>query len=199
MRTKITILTISLLFGQISAAQRLFVGPLRFKGHSDGERFIGRGFEIDRDGPNFEILLRPKIGEPRSFSLEFNRNSIRDVVCSSRCSAVAVATDASEWRSSQMALVTVDVAGKKRAFYYKYRKLTDRFGWIVELGAVSDDGTLVLAKCARMQPADESGVAFVQHEWVVLRVSNGSLEIVPSEAAIDEWSKHVSKAAGVEH
>jgi len=122
--------------------------------------------------------------------VEYNKSGIRDVVFSSSHTTIAVAMRASDLMDPQRALVTVDATGKKRVFKYQSRKMTERLGWVIELGAVSDNGELLLAKCALMLPSDKDGVSYVRHEWVVLSISNGSIKIIDSTNAIDKWSDY---------
>jgi hypothetical protein len=83
--------------------------------------------------------------------------------------------------------MTVNASGEQRAFEYEAYKMTKRLGWIVELGAVSNDGTCLLAKCALMLPENEAGVSYVRHEWTVLKISNDSIDIIDSVDAINKW------------
>jgi hypothetical protein len=190
MKSYFTAITIFLLSFYSSSAQSLFHGPIRLKGEIKKSHFSSRDFDIKLEGLKFKIS-RPEKGG-KEFLVKFNKSSIRDIVFSSSKTAIAVAMDNSKWGGTQMALVTVDAAGKKRVFKYQSRKMTEGLGWIVELGAVSDNGKLILAKCARMLPIDENGSRFVRHDWVVLEVSNGSIKVVDSMNAIDKWANYVS-------
>jgi hypothetical protein len=122
------------------------------------------------------------------FMVKFNKSSIRDLVFSSSRAAIAVAMSASEWKEALMALVTVDASGKRRVFEYQSHQMTERFGWVVELGAVSDNGSLVLAKCAMLMP-EVNGMRPVNHRWTILSVVDGSIRVVESEDGIEKWTK----------
>lgn len=181
---------ITLLFFDSSVAQSLFVSSIKFKGQSEETHFIGRDFDIKLEGLNFKISRHEKRNQP--FVVERNNNSILDLVFSSSRKVVAVAMDATDQKNRQSAVVTVDATGKKRVFKYQAYKMTERLGWIVELGAVSDDGTLILAKCARMLPENKEGRSYVRHEWTVLEISNGSIKVIDSKNAISKWADYNS-------
>ena len=73
-------------------------------------------------------------------------------------------------------------------FDYKYPHMTKDFGWIVDLVSVSDDGSLILAKCAFMQPPRENGSQWVNHRWAILAIRQGSIKVIERDFEIDRWS-----------
>lgn len=168
-----------------SVAQNLFLGPIIFKGQSENAHFSGQGFDIDVDEEKFTVSRFEK--GSNEFTFNFNNSSIRDLVFSANRTAIAVAMSASEWKKAQMALITIDASGRKRVFEYQSHEMTERYGWIVELGAVSDNGELILAKCALLLP-ENNGRQFVRHEWVVLAISENSIKVLEAVNAIDEWA-----------
>ena len=66
--------------------------------------------------------------------------------------------------------------------------MTDEFGWIVDLGAVSDNGQLVLAKCAFMLPPREDGSQWVNHKWAILKLQGDAIKVIETESPIDKWA-----------
>ncbi len=185
MKLKIFATIIHLALVNFSDGQMLFRGPLIFKGTSDESRFNGNGFTINLDKKKYSIYRNENKDE--KFEIDFDNNSIEDLAFSGNRSAVAVSLSSSEWGESRMAIVTVDKAGKKKVYDYRSQKMVDNYGWVVEIGAVSDNGEMILAKCAKMLP-EKDGVSLVRHEWVIVAIRNGSVKVVESVDAIDQWN-----------
>lgn len=185
MKAYLALIAIFLLSFGFSSAQSFFVSSIQFKGQSEGRHFKGRDFDINLEKGNFVISQHEE--EAKVFLIGRNNSSILDLVFSPNRSAVAVAMCATDLKNRQRALVTVDAAGKKRIFEYEAYKMTERLGWIVELGAVSDDGMHILAKCALMLPENEDGRSDVRHEWTVLKMGDASIKVLDSITAIDKW------------
>ena len=191
MKSYLTSIVVILILPYSLMAQSHFLGPMRLKGERDGKLFTSQDFNIKLDG-HYKILRLDK--GSKEFVVKFDNNSIYDVVFSSNRSAAAAVTTASEWKKHKRKLVTIDRSGKKRVFEYQSYEMTKRLGWIVELGAVSDDGKLVLAKCALMLPPNEKNMRHVRHEWTVIEINDGSIKILESMDAINKWHmKRVDK------
>lgn len=184
MKTYLTLIIILLFFG-FSSAQSLFVNAIEFKGESEQRRFKSLEFNIDFVEGIF-IVSQHKEGS-KDFLIKRSNDSIQDLVFSSNRSVIAVAMRATESKNRQRTIVTIDASGRQRTFEYEAYKMTERLGWIVELGAVSNDGGYILAKCALMLPENEAGVSYVRHEWTILKISDASIDIEDSVDIIDKW------------
>ena len=184
---KLYLIIIFLLPTFIFANQSLFIGNINFKGQGEGTRFSGSNFKINFQDAEFKIESHEKKGQ--KFNIKSSNYSITDMVFSPNHNVVAATMSNSEWKKTQMSLVTVDAGGEQKLFEYQSHKMTKRYGWIVELGAVSDDGEFVLAKCALMLEP-QNGVRFVRHEWVVLSICDGLIKVIDSEGAIDNWNRN---------
>lgn len=189
MKAFITTLFASLPLLGVLLAEPLYVSSINFKGRIEGQSFEGRDFNVELKDRKFKI--RCQRGENGVFELDRNDNSILDLVFSPKCSAVAVALRATDSNSRRRSLVTIASDGEKRSFNYKAYEMSERLGWIVELGSVSDDGERVLAKCAWMLPENDAGISNVQHGWMILRIGEEEIEVFESESALDRWHKAV--------
>jgi len=163
--------------------QSMFGGPIELKGRIAEGKFHSHHLDIVSGNGKFVITCKKNATK---FAVPFTRQSLQDVAISLGRNAVAVALNGQEWRNPLRALVTVTDSGKVRVFEYKMEQLTKHYGWIVELGAVSNDGRLVLAKCATFRPM-EDGIRHVRHDWVILAFGDSSLKALEVEAAIDKW------------
>jgi hypothetical protein len=176
---------IILLFLDFSLAQSLFVNAIEFKGQSQEQVFKGSDFNINFENSNF--IVSQHDDDNTEFVIKRKNDSIQDIVFSTNRSAIAVAMRATDSRNRGRSIVTIDVHGKQTSFEYEAYKMTDRLGWIVELGAVSDDGNYILAKCALMLPENDAGVSFVRHEWTILEISDTAINVIDSINAINKW------------
>lgn len=168
------------------AEEKPIDGSIVFRGTVDGLTFRSSSFDIVVGDDALAITAKKN---KLKFSIPIESQKLSDAVLSRNHQAAAVVLGGLPWPSRQQALVTVNAAGEKKVFEYKTYEMTKDLGWIVELGAVSDEGTLVLAKCAFMLPPREDGSEWVNHKWVILLVSDGALKVVETDAAIDKWSE----------
>ena len=171
-----------------STAESLFVNAIRFKGNSEHHQFNGLDFSIKFQDGNFKIS-KHKEGS-KEFLIQRKGDSIQDLVFSIDHSAIAAVMCATDPKNRRRVIISIDAHGKQRAFEYKAYNMTERLGWVVELGGVSDGGNYLLAKCALMLPEDEGGVRHVRHEWTILEIKTNSISVVNSANAIDEWHKY---------
>lgn len=193
MKIYLTLIAIFLLLIDCSSAQSLFVNAIGFKGQAEQNRFKGVDFDINYVDGMFTISQH-KEGS-KNYAIKRNDDSIQDLVFSSNRSAIAVAMRATDSNNQRRAIVTVNADGKHRVLNYESHKMTERLGWIVELGGVSNDGTHILAKCALMLPKNQDGVVYVRHEWTILKISDTSINIIASVDAIDKWHEYTLQKA----
>jgi hypothetical protein len=179
------------LFNNLLAAQELYVHSIEFKGQSAGNRFNGQGFDINCEDGKFRVSLHNEKGEKFLFGRE--DNSVEDLVFSADRSAIGVAMHATNPKDRQRSIITIDASGMQRSYEYKAYNMTERWGWVVELASVSNNGIYVLAKCARMLPENEAGISYVRHEWTIIKISNNSIDIINSDDSINKWHEYVSK------
>lgn len=57
-----------------------------------------------------------------------------------------------------MSLVILSKDGHVKRFDYRLHRLSENFGWVVELAAISNSGKRFLAKCARMIHAKNANI-----------------------------------------
>jgi hypothetical protein len=188
MKMRYVLITVLFLIFDHTMAESLFVNAIEFKGQAEQQRFIGRDFDIHFEEGKFKISQRKERG--KEFVIKRSDDSIQDLVFSSDRSAIAVAMRATDSKNRRRMLVTINARGEETAFEYETYEMTERLGWVVELGAVSNDGDYILAKCALMLPANEAGVSQVQHKWTVLKISGKSVAIIDSVDAIDKWHSY---------
>jgi hypothetical protein len=169
---------------QVAAEDKPIDGAIVFRGKINGAHFRGSGMDIEVG--DAEVSIRNEKNES-IFKIPLRQQKLADAVLSHNRKAAAVVLKGTPWPNRRQALATSNSEGVRRMFHYKTYEMTQELGWIVELGAVSDDGSLVLAKCAFMLPA-EGDVQRVNHKWIVLRVGGESLEVVETESAIERWS-----------
>jgi hypothetical protein len=185
MKNYLAKITMFLLLFDFSTAQSLFVNAIEFKGKSEKNYFKGLGFDIKFDEGKFLISQHRNVCG--NFVIKRSDDSMQDLVFSANRSVIAVAMRATDSKSRRRVMVTISADGKQRSFEYEAYKMTERLGWVVELGAVSNDGDYVLAKCALMLPENEAGVSHVRHEWTVLKMSDTAINVINSVDAIDKW------------
>lgn len=169
----------------VGAGEKLIDGRIWFRGGVDGAAFKGPEFDLVAGAKTFAIKVKKTGGE---FVFPRQKQKLSDAVLSRNQQAAAVLLRGLPAPSRRATIATIDAAGKSRIYDYKSYEMTKELGWIVELGAVSDDGKLVLAKCAFMLPAEADGSERVNHRWVILEVAEGSLKVVESQGAIERWS-----------
>ncbi len=177
-----------LLYGLITcqgfAKDKPIDGAIIFRGKVDGNHFSGTDFDVVVGDADVSILANRT---QKKFTISAAKQRVRDVVLSHDQLATAVALDGIPLPSGNQTLATVNSAGVQRTFKSKTQQMTKALGWIVELGAVSNDGALVLAKCAFFLPK-EGEMQRVNHKWVVLRIGEQSLEVVEDSDALDKWA-----------
>lgn len=171
-------------------AQDLFVSSMRFKGDSDGDVFQGRDFKVTLEKQGF-MVVKQEIKDHKVLIAQ-NKNSLSDLIFSADMSAVAATLRARESADLRRELVLVNAQGETTRVTYDAYEMTDEYGWIVELGAVSNDGIFVLAKCARVDIVGKSGSTAVRHIWCVLRVEDGEMKIVNSIDSINKWNGYLN-------
>lgn len=175
-----------------SAAEQAFSGPICQRGKFDMDNFKSSSFDIEKtDGKFVTVCDQGK----RNFPFETIYKILEDAVISKNHKAVALSLRKSDkWGDSRVSLATVDESGQSRVYEYKEQNLTKNLGWIVELGAVSDNGKLILAKCATFLP-EENGVQVVNHHWAILSIDSGLLEVLEIgelESLISKWSEYTT-------
>ena len=177
-------LSVSTLFSEMR-----FGGPLLFKGEFTKNSFEGSAFIITAKNEGFLFVCKEK--ESR-FLIPEKKGVLHDAVLSRDKSAIAFCIRYDEDDGGQSELLgTFTKDGVVLLIKYPYQEMTKKLGWIVELGAVSDEGTMVLAKCAKFLPPRE-GINFVNHTWSFLSVTDKRVRMV-KELEISElefkWPK----------
>jgi hypothetical protein len=171
-------------------ADQVFDGPICMRGSADGNIFDGPSFGIEMVDGGFSIICNPKKAK---FDLRTDARVLQDAIVSCNQGAVAVSLrKTQEWGGSQAVIATISASGKVRIYEFRDQRMTEQFGWLVELGAVSDDGRFILAKCATFLPK-KNGRRWVNHRWTVLAIDDGSLkvvEILGLEEALARWSEY---------
>lgn len=176
-----------LMFLSALCAETVFDGPIFFKGDIVQQKFQGKEFQIDAEKGRF-VVVCGQTG--KVFTIPTKAKLVRDAVISGRKSAVAVSFSyTSSNRDSRRCLVTVTGDGVVRPIDYAGNKITEDLGWIIELGAVSNDGLVVLAKFAKFLPKG-NGMNYVNHEWAFVSLEKGKIELIEEvsfESAITRW------------
>lgn len=165
--------------------EELMSSGLGLLGTIDGRTFSGPSFEIVAGDKALEITA--KRGKAK-FSVPFDEQTLDDAVLSLNQKAVVVVMNARPWTKHRQTLATVTASGETRICEFDSRRMTYEFGWIVDLGAVSDDGGLVLAKCAFMLPARADGSKWVNHKWAILALKQDVIKVVETDSPIDRWA-----------
>jgi hypothetical protein len=167
------------------------------RGKVDEKTFQSSSFRIEANEGGFAIVSKQK---KIKFLLRTDAKVLEDAVFSGNQSAAAISLRKSDkWGDSEAVLATVSASGDTRIYNYNKQRMTETFGWLVELGAVSDDGKLILAKCAKYLP-EEDGMQAVNHSWAILAIDEGSLkvlDVLELESALAKWVKYTSGGSGV--
>jgi hypothetical protein len=173
-------------------ADLIFSGPIRMRGKVDGKTFQSELFKIEPIEGGFVIGSHQR---KRTFLFKTDAKVLHDAVLSINHSAVAIyLRNSNESGDSQAVLATINTSGDTRIYNYRMQRMTEHFGWLVELGAVSDDGKLILAKCAKYLP-EENGIQAVNHRWAILAIADDSLkvlDVLELESALTKWAKYTS-------
>lgn len=193
-------LLIHLLFSINLIAQVTYTGPIRFKGEINDGNFYGSTFEIEAKAEGF--VVNSLLSKENVFFLKSDAQILKDAVISMNNTAVALALKVSgESGDSNAVLASICKSGEIRVYRYREQKMTDQVGWIIELGAVSDDAKMVLAKCAQYRP-EKNGIQAVNHNWTILAINQNSIEVVKifpdSESAFVEWFNLLHVPAKIE-
>jgi hypothetical protein len=170
---------------EVASGRSWFSGSIIFKGRAEGESFIGENFSIRVKDPDF--LVSRKDDENVLFRIKHNKNLLTDLVFSSAGTASAATLHAMDQQNRDWILMTVNSDGKERIFRYKAYKMTEKVGWVVELGAVSNSGKLILAKCAI--PSEEGDSMVIAHRWMILEIKNNKILIISAKEGIENWVK----------
>jgi hypothetical protein len=177
-----------------SFAQREVIsGGMTFKGEIQGSEFKGPTFDLSvKEETIFISAKKSKL----NFSVPAKDQSVADVVFSSKQKSVAVLLKSLEGRGQ--ALATVLSNGDPKWYVYRTYEMLEGVDWIVELGAVSKDGSLILAKGAFMLPPSEDGRQYVNHRWMIFSIGENSLKMIESEGGLEKWAK-INGKAGATH
>lgn len=166
-----------------------FGGPIQFKGYIEDRKFVGETCDISAHADKF--VISSKIAE-RMFTIPVREKSLLDVVFNIEHSATAVMLSGEPWKKPIEVLATVSNSGEVRMREFGPYQMTKKYGWPIELGAVSDDGKLVLAKCGHLLP-EKNGVRKVRHCWLILSVSEDVVKVVEAKAAIHRWTEYAEQ------
>lgn len=158
------------------AAETRFGGNIIFRGQQEGQMLRCKNFNIAAKEKNFELTCKST-----NLTFEINPESriLQDAVVSKNGKSIAVSLKVSnDSRNLQECLATVTDEKLTRVAYYTDRMLVEDLGWIVELGAVSDDGSVILAKCAKFLPSSADGVSRVNHVWAFLKIQDSKIMLI---------------------
>ncbi|HSP41601.1 MAG TPA: hypothetical protein VLO11_01915 [Luteolibacter sp.] len=180
----LSILVCGIFSSQVFSKDELIGGAIVFRGKIDGNHFSGTDFDVVVEDADISILTNKT---QKKFTISATNQKVADVVLSRDHLATAVAMNDIPWPGRNQTLTTVNAAGVQRTFKSRIQQMTKALGWIVELGAVSNDGSLVLAKCAFFLPK-EGDMQRVNHKWIVLQIGEQSLEVVEDSDALGKWA-----------
>ena len=151
-----------------------FGGPILFKGVVGESSFEGKVFNVILDEHGFSVISR---NPQKAYVIPSDKETLYDAVISQKKSAVAVCLRQESDEDSNEFLITLTDDGVLRVAKYSDSEMTATLGWVIELGAVSDDGKLVLAKCAKYT-APRNGINYVNHFWAFLSINEGKVKVV---------------------
>lgn len=153
-----------------------FKGPVFYKGKINGDRFDGAEFTVSVKKSGFEVSCD---AGNKVFDFPFTPKIISDVVVSIDCTAAAVwSRPGRELRDKRRSIATLSSDGVLRTVNYAVGEMTERWEWIIELGAVSPDGSTVLAKCAKLIPIGDGTAGYVNHKWAILTLEGGKVKLL---------------------
>lgn len=168
-------------------AQIRFGGAVVFKGKLEGNVIQGHNITIEAQKGVVKLTCKSNASV---FKLNTEAEVLLDAVASRNCKSVAismkVSNDAGDLRQC---LATISDENVVRMANYTDRILVKDLGWVVELGAVSGDGRMILAKCAKFLPPDTQGVTRVNHVWAFLAIEGGKIKLIRENdlAELIEW------------
>jgi len=171
-------------------AQDFFDGPIQFKGRVDESHLSGKEFNIEMANEKVTIAC---IKSRNRFHFDSNGMVLRDAVLSINENFAAVSLQSRNWKEPVMSLVILSSDGIIKNIDYRLHRLSDNYGWVVELAAISNDGKRVLAKCARM--IHENGKNTIAgHDWVMLSFEGNKINTgAPAEVRL-KWERMLEPA-----
>lgn len=160
-----------------------FDGPIRFKGIAKGAEFIGVNFRIKEAEGLFHIIGKnPKI----EFVAIPSDMRMHDIASSSNGKIVVLSMASRKVENFSRSILVIDSSGVSNKINYKAYDLTDKYDWIEEIAAISDNGVKILAKCARMVESD-AGHKIVNHDWAILSLGNGEIKSIETDNVFSKW------------
>lgn len=166
-------------------ADELYDGPIMLKGRIDGELFSARKFNIEFADNKYVIKCADS---GNVFHFRADGMVVRDVVISLEGKFAAVSLQSRNWETSAMALIILDSKDGVQEFDYKLHHLSDEFGWIVELAAISNDGQKVLAKCASMKSKDGANT-IAEHNWTIITFEGKRMKFSAPQRMLVKWEE----------
>lgn len=166
-------------------AAELFSGPIEYKGSIVKNVFDGDDFNVRYIDGN--VLIKAKESEI-VHSLSANGRIVADAVVSSNGASAALLI-ADDIASPEMSIVVLRGGIVVLEFPFKENSEESEFGWVVELGSVSEKGDFLLMKVAQFGDRIENMIS-VKHRWAVFRIaSNREIKDTGEKRAFDNWSR----------
>lgn len=183
-----------------ASAEERIDGAIIFKGKVSENRFRGALFDIDAKKEGFLLICRQS---ENKFLLKTSALVLEDAVISKSGTSVALSLRYSNaFDDRRKSLAIIRNTGHVWVNDYVRQRLPSEFGWIVEFGAISDDGKLILAKCAKFLPREADGSRSVNHRWTLLTINEGSiepLEFPDLEPALLKWAEYAKEPGQENH
>lgn len=170
-------------------AADVFKTPMIFRGRVDNNSFFGSRFKVEMVD-NVFIFSDKNIDD--KFTFQRNEMVMADAAISSGGSAVAALFATEDPKISKYLLSVSNPQKILGELEYSIYRLSSKYGWIVEIGSVSDSGEFLLLKCATLLPAVD-GVRNVNHYWVIFNFKNGNLIEVDAKDAFAKWGSYAEK------
>lgn len=170
--------------GNCDAAD-LFNGPIEFKGSIVDNQFDGDDFNVKYlDG---ELLIKVKQSEI-VHSLGAKGRIVVDAVVSSNGASAALLL-ADDITSPERSIVVLRGGIIVLELLFRVNSEDGEFGWVEELGSVSEKGDFLLMKVAQFGDRIENMIS-VKHRWAVFRIaSNREIKDTGEKRAFDNWSR----------
>ncbi len=185
-----SVVALALLLPLVSlSAEEFFGSPLGFKGATNGDSFESARFKVSHAEGKFTVTEKEKGGK---FTIEEKDEKLQDATLSDNGETIAVFLSRKDRDRPSYSLIVVDAAGKTSKLSYKPQEMSDTYGWLVGIGAVSNDGSAVLAECARMVRISEMR-SDVRHDWLIISIEGGNFRILESENAFTKWASYSDK------
>ncbi len=180
---------IPLLIASSATAQQVFDGNIAFRGIVDGNKFRSPSFDVEYVEDKFVFSSKAKNAK---FTIQQRDTFFSDAVVSDDGGTAAVILDRPDKKDPLQSIVVCKADGKTLRVDYRPQQLSSVYKWVVELGAVANDGQRILAKCAKM--IDEgNGVFNVNHDWVIISIDGNSFKVIDGKQALGKWGERIEK------